>query len=79
MEHHYTRSLSDLSDRCEPSVKARTVFPDFEAHSGSMPREIGEKWTAFPPVQSISLKSDRLLGAFIILPVQNWPSPDQER
>ncbi len=56
------RSLSDLSDRRKPSVKARTVFPDFEAHSGSMHREIGEKWTAFPPAQSISLQSDRLLG-----------------
>ena len=42
------RSLSDLSDRREPSGRARTVFPDFEAHSGPRPREIGEQWTALP-------------------------------
>ena len=41
-------SLSDLSDRSEPGGRARTVFHDFEAHSGPMQREIGEKWTAFP-------------------------------
>ncbi len=41
-------SLSDLSDRSEPSGRARTVFHDFEAHSGAMQREIGEKWTALP-------------------------------
>ena len=41
-------SLSDLSDRSEPSGRARTVFHDFEAHSGAMQREIGEKWIALP-------------------------------
>ncbi len=44
----FPRSLSDLSDRREPSGRARTVFHDFEAHSGTMQREIGEKWTARP-------------------------------
>jgi putative N6-adenine-specific DNA methylase len=42
------RSLSDLSDRSEPSGRARTVLHDFEAHSGPMQREIGQKWTALP-------------------------------
>ena len=41
-------SLSGLSDRREPSGRARTVFHDFEAHSGTMSRKIGEKWTALP-------------------------------
>jgi deoxyribodipyrimidine photo-lyase len=44
----FPRSLSDLSDRSEPSGRARTVLHDFEAHSGTMQREIGEKWTALP-------------------------------
>ncbi|MDP1949951.1 MAG: hypothetical protein Q8K59_02440 [Nitrosomonas sp.] len=35
-----TRSLSDLSDRSEQSGKARTDWPDFEAHSHSMQRKI---------------------------------------
>ncbi|MDP1950797.1 MAG: hypothetical protein Q8K59_06855 [Nitrosomonas sp.] len=34
------RSLSDLSDRSEQSGKARTDWPDFEAHSHSMQRKI---------------------------------------
>jgi len=42
------RSLSDLSDRSDPSGGARAVFHDFEAHGGTMQREIGEKWTALP-------------------------------
>ena len=42
------RSLSDLSDRSEPGGRARTVWHDFEAHSGTMQREIGPKWTALP-------------------------------
>ena len=43
-----------MSDRREPSGRARTVFHDFEAHSGLFrrkdrgQREIGEKWTALP-------------------------------
>ena len=36
-----SRSLSDLSDRSEQSGKARTDWPDFEAHSHSMQRKIG--------------------------------------
>jgi len=43
-----TRSLSDLSDRSEPGRRARTVLHDFEAHSGPMQRESGQKWTALP-------------------------------
>ena len=39
-----TSSLSGLSDRSEPSGRARTVFHDFEAHSGTMGRRIGENW-----------------------------------
>jgi len=44
----HPRSLSDLSDRSEPGGRARTVLHDFEAHSGPMQREIGQKWTALP-------------------------------
>ncbi|MDP1559290.1 MAG: sulfate ABC transporter ATP-binding protein [Nitrosomonas sp.] len=36
----FPRSLSDLSDRSEQSGKARTDWPDFEAHSHSMQRKI---------------------------------------
>jgi hypothetical protein len=43
-----TSSLSDLSDRHEPSGKTRTDLPDFEAHSGSMQRENGQIWTVSP-------------------------------
>ena len=42
------RSLADLGDRSEPGGGARTDFPDFEAHSGPMQREIGEIWSALP-------------------------------
>ncbi|MDP1559612.1 MAG: hypothetical protein Q8K59_05280 [Nitrosomonas sp.] len=35
-----SRSLSDFSDRSEQSGKARTDWPDFEAHSHSMQRKI---------------------------------------
>ena len=42
------RSLLDLSDRSEPGGRARTVLHDFEAHSGTMQREIGQIWTALP-------------------------------
>ena len=44
-----TRSLSGLGDRREHGGKARPVFLDFEAHSGSTQRKIEEKWTACPP------------------------------
>jgi len=43
-----TRSLSDLSDRSEPSGRARPVLHDSEAHSGPMQRESGQEWTALP-------------------------------
>ena len=46
-----SRSLSGLGDRREHGGKARPVFLDFEAHSGSTQRKIEEKWTAFPPAQ----------------------------
>jgi hypothetical protein len=46
-----TRSLSDLSDRSEPSGRARTDFRDLEADSGPIQRKIGEIWTAIPPAQ----------------------------
>jgi hypothetical protein len=39
-------SLSDLSDRSEPSGRARTDGTDFEAHSGS----INEKSASYGPL-----------------------------
>ena len=43
-----SRSLSGLGARSEPRGRARAVFHDFEAHSGSMQRESREKCTALP-------------------------------
>gem|GEM_PF-6261850 len=37
-----------MSDRSEPSGKARPVLHDFEAHSGPMQRESRQEWTALP-------------------------------
>ena len=41
-------SLSALSDRREPSGKARPDLTGFEAHSGSMQQKTGRIWTASP-------------------------------
>ena len=41
-------SLSDLSDRSEPSGRARTDGPIFEAHSGPMQRKNGPIGTVLP-------------------------------
>ena len=40
-------SLSDLSDRREPSGKTKPDLPVFEAHSGAMQRESGQIWAVF--------------------------------
>jgi len=50
------RSLSDLSDRSEPSGRARTVFHDFEAHGGAHTQKQGNEQSGkngplFPPAQ----------------------------
>jgi len=45
------RSLSDLSNRSEPSGRARADFLNFEAHSETMQRKIEEIWAVIPLAQ----------------------------
>ncbi len=55
-------SLSGLGVRKRNDGRARTDFDDFDAHIGNTNGEIGEIWTALPPLQPHHPESDRLLG-----------------
>ena len=48
INQRFPSSLSDSSDRREPSRKTRPDLLAFEAHSGAMQRESGQKWAVSP-------------------------------